>query len=542
VAAAIAATGWWFARPGPVPQPDFRQMTFQRGPVFAALFAPDGQTVIYAAQRGGSRRQIYSNNGVSPEARPLGFEGSLFSISRHGELALYDYGGTMPTSGGMLSKVPMNGGVPVPVERNVMSADWSPDGSHLAISRVTGGRSALEFPPGRPLYTTPGWISSIRFSPRGDRIAFVDHPVRHDDGGTPRLLDIATGKASSLTASWTAIGSLAWHPNGELWFSAAPDGAPSSFWAVRPNGSGLRNIARFPGVARLRDISPNGSVLMSRESRRLESIANFGPGGVRDISWHDWTRAVEVTSGGRILFDESGEAAGGRGVSYLYSARDGGTQRLGDGYAMSLSPDGAHALLLSHVDRTRFRLVPIGGGQPRDVPAIGLEYQWGRFFPDGRHLLVLANHPGESLRLYRVTLDGATPPQAISAPGMVRHAAISADGTRVAWLSGEGKLMLGELGAQPPVEIPVQEPLAPLRFTADGRRIYVQHVRGTSLPVAVSLLDLATGKLSPWRQFAPADTVGIDLLTRILIAPDERTTVFSVRRILSDLYVASGLR
>jgi hypothetical protein len=95
---------------------------------------------------------MFLTNPVSPESRPLGFDDSrLVAVSRTGELALLSFNGTMNITGGTLSRVPMNGGAPLPIERNVMSADWSPDGP-LAIVRAIDGVNQLEFPTGTVLH------------------------------------------------------------------------------------------------------------------------------------------------------------------------------------------------------------------------------------------------------------------------------------------------------------------------------------------------------------------------------------------------------
>ncbi len=48
-----------------------------------------------------------------------------------------------------------------------------------------------------------GWVSHIRFSPKGDRLAFIDHPLRGDDGGTISVVDL-NGKKSDLTQRWAS--------------------------------------------------------------------------------------------------------------------------------------------------------------------------------------------------------------------------------------------------------------------------------------------------------------------------------------------------
>ncbi|MBM3756507.1 MAG: hypothetical protein FJW38_21275 [Acidobacteria bacterium] len=123
---------------------------------------------------------------------------------------------------------------------------------------------------------------------------------------------------------------------------------------------------------------------------------------------------------------------------------------------------------------------------------------------------------------------------------MVRYAALSPDSKRVAYLSADGGLMEQTIGGETR-KLFSAEPLAPVQWSQDGKRIYVQHVRSTFLPSRVSTLDLATGRLEPWQSFAPADTTGVDLISRVLISPDERQVVFLARRIQSELFVARGL-
>ena len=47
--------------------------------------------------------------------------------------------------------------------------------ANLAVVRDVGGRNRLEYPIGKVLYETGGWISHPRISPKGDMVAFLDH-------------------------------------------------------------------------------------------------------------------------------------------------------------------------------------------------------------------------------------------------------------------------------------------------------------------------------------------------------------------------------
>ena len=44
---------------------------------------------------------------------------------------------------------------------------------------------------GKGLYQTSGHISYARLSPKGDRIAFLDHPLPLDDAGTVAVVETA---------------------------------------------------------------------------------------------------------------------------------------------------------------------------------------------------------------------------------------------------------------------------------------------------------------------------------------------------------------
>jgi len=52
--------------------------------------------------------------------------------------------------------------------------------------RDAGGKSRIEFPMGKVLYETPGHVSYARLSPKGDRIAFLDHAFPLDDAARSR--------------------------------------------------------------------------------------------------------------------------------------------------------------------------------------------------------------------------------------------------------------------------------------------------------------------------------------------------------------------
>jgi DNA-binding winged helix-turn-helix (wHTH) protein/WD40 repeat protein len=538
----------------------FRPVTFRRGQIGGARFAQDGHSVLYTAIWDNGRRQLFQTQPSSPESRPLGFDGlGLAAVSHAGELALLSTDGTMPIRGGLLSRAPLNGGAPRPIERNVMSADWSADG-RLAIVRAIQGVNQLEFPAGTVLYKTAGWISNLRIAPQDDRVAFVEHPVRNDDLGSVKLFEPGNG-VRQLSGEWPAAGGLAWHPSGrEVWFTAARDGSPKSLWAVTLSGR-LRSVTQIAGTMTLRDIAPDGRLLTSRDTQLLEMIARVidetGHAPDRNVTWLDWSRVADISDDGTlILFDESGVGAGPQYRVYVHRLDDESTVHLGEGRAMGLSPDGRFALVLGTQERQHLRLLPLAGGKATELPATGLDYQWVRYFPDGQRLIALANESGRPLRLYVQPLTGK--PFPVTPPTVARNVAISPDGTRVAVLGADGKLAVyptsaldarkpdtaqplpngGALGPNGVTLVPNGVTLAPILWARDDW-LYVQQLGAyTQIPTRISRLHLPTGRLEPWQEVAPADPLGVNAITKVMLSRNTRTLVFNYRRVLSELFVA----
>src|ERR1700733_11837676 len=145
--------GWRFLRPV---QPTFERLTYRRGEIPSAKFSPDGQTVVFSAQWASEPANVFSMRPGSREYRPLDLpEGRILAISATGEMAIL-LGSTANGPSGTLARVPLSGGAPREILENVNDADWSPDGSTLAVSRTMGGRSRIEYPIGTVRYENDG--------------------------------------------------------------------------------------------------------------------------------------------------------------------------------------------------------------------------------------------------------------------------------------------------------------------------------------------------------------------------------------------------
>ena len=266
------------------------------------------------------------------------------SVTTTGDLAVLLHPSSGPGPGsasGKLARVPLTGGAPREILDDVVEADWSPDGAHLAVIHGVGGRFRVEYPIGKVLYETSGWMSRVRVSPRGEKVAFLDHPVQQDDAGSVAVVD-TTGKKVALDAGFISEQGLAWSPRGdEVWFSATKAGNTEKLYAATLTGK-VRLILRTAGSADLNDLSRDGRALMSLSNARL-GILGQGPGETeeRDLSWLDWSRGMDLSSDGKtLLFDETGEGGGEKYGIYLRKTDGSQAIRLGDGNAGALSPDG----------------------------------------------------------------------------------------------------------------------------------------------------------------------------------------------------------
>ena len=532
--------------------PSYRRVTFRQGTVSSARFAPDGQTVLYSASWDGTPPTIYIKRPESPDAVPLELPSAeVLAISPSGELAIQlerrssDEG----LSKGRLARAALTGGAAREIAENVNQVDWGPGGS-LVVARDVAGKGRLEFPLGKVLYETTGHVSFPRFSPRGDLIAFIDHPLPVDDRGSIAVIDLS-GKKRTLSKEWGSAQGLAWSPSGgEVWFTAATGSEGRSLYGVSLSGR-LRAIARMAGDLRLEDVTHSGRVLLTREDRRvgIKSL-RAGESNERELSWLEFSVLTDLSPDGKtIVFSEQGEAAGPNYSVCLRGTDGSPVVRLGEGLSSGLSPDGKWVLSQPLKPGEPIVLLPTGPGEAKFITSAGLNLEWDvTWFPGGGRVLFVAREAGRGRRLYVQDLDGGRPrpisPEGISLGDLARGgAAISPDGTLVAAVGPNQKITVYpiESGEPRPVAGAADNDL-PVGWSADGHSLYVAQLSELSSPGRVFRLDLATGGRELWKELFPADSAGVDEIYRVCITPDGRAYAYSYRRVLSELYVVEGLK
>ncbi|HEX5228910.1 MAG TPA: protein kinase, partial [Bryobacteraceae bacterium] len=377
---------WRFLKPA---QPAFERLTYRRGEIPSADFSPDGQTIVFSAQWASEPTNIFSMRPGNREYRALGLpEGRILAISSTGEMAIL-LGPTTNGTAGTLARVPLSGGAPREILENVTDADWSPDGSTLAVARTIGGKNRIEYPIGTVRYENDrGSTESLRVSPKGDMVAFFEHD--NDIGDyTVTVLD-NHGKKLALSRGWRALGGLAWSPKGnEIWFGGSKAGGQPALRAVSLAGK-ERTVVETPAYMIVDDISRDNKVLVTVVDTRL-GISALVPGAKQeaDLSWFDASRVYDFSPDGKtILFVEFSYGQARNPAIYLRQTDGSPAVRLGDGNRPALSPDGKFvASIVNDGPKTELSLLPTGAGEARVLSSPGMHYDRVEWFPDGQKLL-----------------------------------------------------------------------------------------------------------------------------------------------------------
>lgn len=566
--AGAAYAGWIWAHRGAKEkvEPQFDRVTFRRGEVRSARFSPDGETIVYSAAWDGRQPETFVASRHATEARPLGVADSeVLSVSRSAELAILLRRDRF-TNLGTLARVPLAGGVPRELAENVIQADWSPDGTNLAIIRQVNGRSRIEYPIGTVKYETAHFVRDVRVSPDGKRLAILEPSQGEFD-----LAIVENGPPTTIARGWRrgATG-IAWAPDGnEIWISGTSTAAPPALHAVTLDGA-TRLVSKLTGAVRMFDLSPRREALISNGTWRaalawkprganpvaVAPPATAAPAAAdatsataappfeelpeRDASWLDWSMLADLSPDGRtILFSETREGGGARSGVYLRRVDASAPVHLGDGIADALSPDGKW--VLCH-QGPKLAILPTGTGEARELKVEGAFDGGAVWMPDSRRVIIGGVIGNDGFRLHLIdTLDETSKP--ISGSNIwssgSRSFVVSPDGRFVAGMSSEEKVTVFPLDGSKPVAVPgTEKGEIPVQWLVDGAILVY---RPTAIPARLFRIDLATGVRTLWKEFNPADPAGVYKVAPVVITQDGNAWAYNAMRVLSDLYVAEGL-
>jgi Tol biopolymer transport system component len=444
---------------------------------------------------------------------------------------------------GTLAQAMMSGGTPRIVANGVIAADYAPDGKTLAVARMANQKVQLEFPMGKVIYATSGYLDSVRVSPSGKEIAFLEHPVFDDDRGWVSTIDEG-GNHQQLTKEFGTVQGLAWARGGsELWFSAnGPEtGADRQLYGVSLVGK-VRDVLTAPHGTRLLDVAPDGRVLLCSEELRSEILGIDPSTGKerRGLGWFNGSGLGDVSPDGKaILFSEWGGPAGSLYL-VVYRKLDGSAPTaLGEGATPKFSPDGTTAAspLLSRPPQ--LALLPVGMGESQRLPLGDItNFSAVAWFPDGLHVLLQASKEGQPLRTYEMDLQGGKPQEL--GPADFVGITVAHDGQKVAGRNAAGEAVLFDrenqktqlmrgIGPQDVIE----------KWTKDGQALLV--TTATPWEAQMYRVEVPSGKRILLQKVELIEKAGSIFNVRAFYAEDSKTFVYNTRRVLGSLYVVEGL-
>jgi len=545
----VAVAAWlgakYFAR-GAAPQ--FHRLTFRRGFITSARFAPDEKMIVYGAGWEGNPISIFTAREENSESAAMPLPAAdILSITKDGRMAisLGRHYTEWFVSNGKLAEAPLSGGGAArELMEDVQDADWFPDGRTLAVAHNGNAQTALEFPPGTQRYVSSGWISHVRVAPNGEHVAFIDHPLRGDDRGYVNVID-GSGKRKALTPLFASTQGIAWRPDGrEVWFTGADTGFTTTLHAVTLDGK-VRSILSSPSRLILHDISSTGRVLLASEEPQVGAVASTAGGPERDLSWLDCSFAGDISAdGSKILLSEQGQGARAPSAVYVRGTDGSPAVRIGDGFGAAISPDGKSIAVQTVSDPPHLLVLPMGAGAPRDLTAPGMgEYLWPQWFPDGKRLAYAAAAPNKPPRLYVQLVDGGKP-VAVSPEGVgggLTPKPISPDGAWIAASGADGKLGLWPVAGGAPRGIPnATAGESALRWSADGKALFT-YVAGER-PARLYRVEIASGARTMVKEIHPLDDAGIITVIPTVAMADGKGYAYTYLRMSGGLYIVDGLR
>jgi Tol biopolymer transport system component/tRNA A-37 threonylcarbamoyl transferase component Bud32 len=535
IAGAAFALGVFFAqrffRSEP---PSFQRLTFRRGDVTSANFAPGG-AIVYSAEWDGSPSTFYSVIPGNREGRQLQLpSGRVMSISASGEMAVV-LGNGEP---GTLARVPFSGGAPREILENVFYADWGPDGKSMAVVRKVGSKFRLEYPVGTVLYEAEGRPPAYgRVSADGTLVAFLEYD---DEVGDYSVCLVGPHHPKQvLSRGWRGVGRLSWSPRGdEIWFSGAQAGTDPALYAVDLSGK-QRFISQVPGWIIMHDVARDGRVLINAVNSRLGILYAANGSAPRDLAWFDASFAYDLSQDAKsLVFAELSSGEGRNAAIYLRGTDGSPAVRLGYGNHPALSPDGKWVVSIQHQSsRSGLLLLPTGPGEMRMLDLEDMHYESVEWFPDGKRILFTGNQPGRPVRSWMYDLDGGKPTPVTKES--IRGTRVSPDGHTFVLVDPRKLLLADIVSGEPKAITDLQPGESAVRWSSDGHHLFLAQQQGGTL--RVSRIEVASRKREPWRTLKVPES-GAEFFGPVALSPDGKAVACTFQHDLDNLFLVKGLK
>jgi len=541
VAAAVLAAYFVGRRNVSSSTASYQQLTFEPGYAGPARFTRDGNAVVYSAAWNNGAKQLYSQRTNSAQATPLNLDADVLGVADNGDMAVILKRHFLATwlQRGTLARMPLDGGAPRPILEDVYEADITRDGKEFAVVRRESGKQRLEYPIGKVLFETSGWITDVRISPDGAQVGFIEHPQVPDDRGAISVAD-KQGHVQRLTPYYGTGRSMCWTPDGkEIWYTATFVEEDAGMYAVDMAGK-IRPVLRSPTELVIQDISASGKVLLESVRYQIEvGVTRRGESRPRDF-----VNATDLGSmspdGQWIVFNIY---QGPDYQSYVKKVEGGAAVKLGEGYGAGITWDAGLVAAAQVAQPHKLFLYPTGVGEQKVIDIGELTAAFGTFendltfSRDGRWAVFSAfDGKGESRDYLLDMRNGTFRPVT---PVGTREGKLSPDGARVATFNvAAQKHVLVDVASGKVSDIPgIEKEEDVLGWNGDG---HLLNVWNQEFPARVSQVDVANGRRQLVQTIEPLSMLG-SMYARMVTSADGKIAAYRHRRGLYAIYIADGL-
>ncbi len=254
--------------------------------------------------------------------------------------------------------------------------------------------------------------------------------------------------------------------------------------------------------------------------------------------------AISPPTGRRSSSTRAARAPGRTTQVFLRKTDGSPAVRLGEGAAMALSPDGKWVALDPARLACAARAAPDGIGRVApDHERCRSTTSAPRSSRTGRGSSSRGTSRGAACASTCRTFRAASRAPSARKGSRSSPIAISPDGKRFAAIGPDGETWLYPVDRGEPERAPGVQAGESARSAGAATAVRSMSVTVARVPARIFRVDLPTGRRELWKEFAPADPSGS---RRDLRSPrrsrSRRLCVHLCARILSDLYVASGIR